>query len=932
MKKQESSEFFFSNKIFDICSVLNDPYQKQDLKKSTIKDIPSVPLTQIPKYEISDFYQYLSEISSEYDRYSLNKKNKTTDSFCELDIDNLKLGSNEHNLYSSNCSTSFDKSSELLDVKKEISPHVSLDKIPESIEGSLSSVPSVYFKSNFELENSRIFDLVTDSSTIFAQNSVSGESKTFSNNTILQEKLSWYLDIVEVHLIKEINNASTSFFKIIDYLQDLYEESSVCVNRIKELRNKLSSNNNALVEPRLKIMEIMEKKENLNKLNHVLKHIYNILYKLSEVRDLIKRNEYISALDMINKINEEMKQNIDNSEDMPLSKISALSSVAKELEILTEDIKNKLSLEFANVLIEDHKQVISSLSFDAILKVYSDSLKINETNKSINSNYIDLDQDLQEKIKTIIMGIYMTNSIESALEHYYDMVLKEVKNIIIQSLLFKNDNNSTNINQLLNSMTREYSVLVNSLREMTPEDFLQMIGTIYAKIYLFIERLVIYQKFILNITSNLTNKFNFVYKSISTTSIDITDILESTIDIAQIEIVKVLNIRTPQNTKLLENDIFRFFALHNLFLSRCEMLTGKFGELLQETVLLHIKESISNYHSEKMSLEASILDKDQWIPEKEITEEFQNVINCIIDSAIFDPVSWKKDFFFNETENLKSSINSIDTVDKKLKSSITIKNENYFVTASLISLFLIVESYAKILILIPPVAYDISNNLLELLELYNFKVYQLILGAGATKTSGFKTITAKHLALASHSISLVICLISYILEFMKRHSGTIDLSEFDQLIKAYVEHQEQIHLKFVSIISDRLDLLLNSPLYGLKTLDWSKELSKTEDGTLKPHIYMESLVKDTLTLYKVLKKYLKQDITQNIMSEILNIYLTVLPKEFSSLPLETENLKNHVLLDLTYFADNLTILGSIGKETGYKIIKNVESMFEKNQK
>ncbi|CCJ31017.1 unnamed protein product [Pneumocystis jirovecii] len=714
-------------------------------------------------------------------------------------------------------------------------------------------------------------------------------------------------------------------------MQDLYKESSTCVARIKELRNKLVNNNNALVEPRLKIMEIMKKKENLAKLSHVFKHIYDILLELSEVRNLIKKKEYISALDTINKINEEMKQNFDDSEDIPLSKISALSSVVKELKNLTEDIKNKLSLEFANLLIEDHKQIIASVSSEVISKFYSDSLKTNEV-KTINSNYINLDQDFQEKIKVIIVGIYMTDSVENSLEYYYGIILKEVKNIIIQNLLLQVDNSPINIDELLNPMTKEYSILANSLKEMTPEDFLQMIGMIYAKIYLFIERLSIYQKTILDITLNLINKFNFANKLTSMTSIDITDILVTVVDVVQVEIVKVLNIRAPQSTKLLGNDIFRFFVLHNRFLSQCEILTGKFGELLQKTVLSHIKESINNYHSEKMSLEVSILDKDQWIPEKEITEDFQNVVNCIIDSAVLDPISWKKDFLFNKIENLKSDVNFTDTAGKNLKSFITIKDENYFVTTSLISLFLTVEDYAKILILIPPLAYDISNNLLEILELYNFKVYQLILGAGATKTSGFKTITAKHLALASHSISLIICLIPYILEFMKRHLGTINLSEFDQLVKAYKEHQEQIHLKFISIISDRLDILINSPSCGLKTLDWSKELPKAEDGSPKPHSYIESLVRDTLTLYKVLKKYLKQDITQNIISEILNIYVIVLSKEFSNLSLEIENLKSHVLLDLRYLADNLRILGNIGEEAGYKIIKNVESMFEKSQK
>ncbi|KAG4306579.1 hypothetical protein PORY_000567 [Pneumocystis oryctolagi] len=899
MKEQENSEFFFSEKILDICSVLNDPCQKECLKKSTTKDISSVSLTPIPKYEISDFQIYLSKISSNYKRYSLNKKDKVTEKFQESELDISKLKLNKHDKYPLDCSSmSFNSSSESSDFNRENISQVLSEEVLQSMEISLSSVPSVYFKSNFELENSRIFDLVTDNASVFSQSSAPGECKTLLNNTILQEKLSWYLDIVEIHLIKEINNASSLFFVVIDHLQDLYKDSSSCIDKIKDLKNKLVNNNNVLVEPRLKIMEIVKKKENLDKLDRVLMSVYRILLELSEVRNLIKKNDYIFALNMIEKIDNKMRGNLDDCKDVSLSSITALSSVTKELKILTEDIKDKLSLEFTNILIEDHRRIILSVSSEVISDVYLYFKKNNKIHRNINVSSINLDHDLRKKIEIVILGISITNSVEAALNCYRDAILKEIKDIIVQNLCKNNE--FVNFDQLLSSIANDYMVFENVLKEITPEEFLQMLGIIYAKVYLFLQRLLVYQKLLLDITLELADRSN-VDKSISIITIDISNILITATDFSQLEIIKILNIRAPQNTKLSRDDMFRFFSLHSIFLTLCETLTGKFGELLHKTILSQIKESINNYHIEKISLETSILDKDQWIPKEEITEEFQNTINCIVDSAIVDPIFWKKDFLFNETENIQSNIDLANIVDKNLKSVITIKNENYYITESLISLFLIVEDYEKILVLIPPIAYDITNNILELLELYNFKVYQLILGAGAIKTAGLKTITAKHLALASHSISI-----------------------------AYEEHQEQIHLKFISIMSSRLDSLVNSPS-GLKHLDWSKELSKTDDGNLKPHIYIESLVKDTLTLYKVLKKYLKHDIIQNIMIEILNIYVDVLLKEFSNLSLETEGFKDNVLVDLEYFADNLRVFGTIGEEAGCKIIKNVKSMFEEKQ-
>ncbi|QSL64951.1 hypothetical protein MERGE_002255 [Pneumocystis wakefieldiae] len=836
MQKQKSSELLMPDKVFDICCVLSGPSQKKKPERPAARDILPVHLTSIPKYRISDFQDYLSRISHEYRKYCLYRSGETDGDGYELEKDILKFSFNDYDTNSSSRSSlSLDSYFESLKPNKEHTSKFFSEKKSEATEGSLSSIPSVYFKSNFELENSRIFDLVTDNFKISSENLVSSTCNTFSNNTILQEKLSWYLDIVEVHLIKEINNLGPLFFSVIDYLQGLHKISSNCIDKIKELRAKLINNNNTFVEPRLKIIEILRKRENLDKLILAFKHVYNILSEFSEIGDLIKKKDYIHAINVIEKISEEIEGSLDGSNNISLSNVVALSSLGKELQIFKEEIKDKLLLEFINELIKDHKQ--------------------NKININSNLLYIDLDEDIRKKIKTLIQGIYMTDSIENVLKSYYDAILKEIKRILVYNLL--HTNNPVDVDLFLNPMTKEHTILVNLLKEMNPRDFLE------------------------------------------------------TIDFVESEMVTILDIRNYQNSKFSENDMFHFFSLNTMFLSQTEILTGKSREHLQKTVLAQVKQSINNYHAKKMSQETSIIDKDLWLPENYVTEELENAIFCIIDSATTDPISWKKDFLFNEIKDSKSDITSIDSIDDSSKRSfVTIEDKKYFIIESLAFLILIFQSYAKLFILIPSMAYDISINLLELLELYNFKVSQLILGAGALKTLGFKTITARHLALASHSLSLIMHLISHILKFMKRHSGNLDLSEFDQIKKTYEEHQSEIHMKFVSIMTDRLDVFMNSSSGGLKTLDWSKPLPQAEDGTLKAHSYMESL---------------------DVMSKVLDIYINLLSKKYSTLSLDIRNLEEHISVDVKYFNDNIAIVGQAGQEAGSKLLENVKLMFKERK-
>lgn len=59
---------------------------------------------------------------------------------------------------------------------------------------------------------------------------------------------------------------------------------------------------------------------------------------------------------------------------------------------------------------------------------------------------------------------------------------------------------------------------------------------------------------------------------------------------------------------------------------------------------------------------------------------------------------------------------------------------------------------------VPAFVADVSQRVVELLRSFNSKTCQLILGAGAMQVSGLKSITVKHLAVACHTIRLVLAL------------------------------------------------------------------------------------------------------------------------------------------------------------------------------
>jgi len=139
------------------------------------------------------------------------------------------------------------------------------------------------------------------------------------------------------------------------------------------------------------------------------------------------------------------------------------------------------------------------------------------------------------------------------------------------------------------------------------------------------------------------------------------------------------------------------------------------------------------------------------------------------------------------------------------------------------------------------------------------------------RSAGLKNITARHLgqcrvhsrvmtfvshiytnsiALASQSLSIMISLIPYIRETFRRHLNSkqaVMLVEFDKLKRDYQEHQNEIHSKLIAIMGERLSAHCKS----LQEIRW--DVPSLPQG---PSTYVEQLVKETVTLHKVLSKYL----------------------------------------------------------------------------
>jgi vacuolar protein sorting-associated protein 54 len=174
--------------------------------------------------------------------------------------------------------------------------------------------------------------------------------------------------------------------------------------------------------------------------------------------------------------------------------------------------------------------------------------------------------------------------------------------------------------------------------------------------------------------------------------------------------------------------------------------------------------------------------------------------------------------------------------------------------------------YLKVIINLRLLTTDTMSCVIKFLKAFNLRTCQVVLSTGAMCSAGLKNITAKHLALASQSLSIVIALIPYVRETFRRHLSpkqAVMLIEFDKLKCDYQEHQNEIHAKLIAIMGDRL----SAHIKNLNAIRWDVQPAKP--GTNE---YMELLVKETVTLHKVLSRYLASAVVKvcrNINSRLL---------------------------------------------------------------
>lgn len=800
----------------------------------TIKDIEQVKLPSIARVSQQKYNEYLQEVQQEYRQY------------CQL-----KRGGSD---------------------------------VPGDVNCSLDSVPPAFFEPDFRLDNQRIFDTVTEHKTDVA---------TYN---ILQEKLSYYIDTVEVNLIEEISKSSDSFFTAIDELKQIHSDTESAVEVVRDLRTQMHNLDQVHVERGLQMVQLQQQYAQVEELENGVAQIQEITRLFQEAERLSEEQpqtnllpclELVDSTDALIHGDSEYLASTTVKMKTPISNLSplvGLKPLRDSLLSLRVKVGHKIGKQFTLLLIDDlqsHGQAVpTGDTIVRLMQQFNRQRNRASPPEAVNTSFNDVDPAFRGKLASLLNQLLRAGQVQDAFKAYQDAIADYSRRLIKQHLPSSTDTNSMSSGlsgvsgvsaNSAASRSERGMALAGKLRALSASEFENTLAEIYASLSEFVRRLLAHQKLLLDLISSQPA----LLEQCGELAFGLRQVISGTVDKQLAYMTKIVNARREQTSQLPQNLFLNFYALNGIFVRECEQSVGVVSNPLQTTLVGHLKQFIQTLFNRADEHLLSELEKDKW-KDTEISAQTQQKVDDIVSAATQDPAKWKELLFANLMGGTPNNTEA-PKEGKMRPKNVFVEAASFIIPNGTTHLVDGLVDFLQLVVIFPGQTPELVDVITSLIKRYNVSANELILQAGATRSAAkLAHISAKNLALVSQSLGFIVALIPYMREYCRRHVASQQIpAQFDRTKRDLLKHQDDIHTKLVSIMVERM---INHSR-TLRRIDWSKPVT-TANGV---HEYMQQLISDTNTLSKSLKKVLA---SENYIVSVLRHNPTLLKK--------STNTANHV--------------------------------------
>ncbi|XP_068607044.1 vacuolar protein sorting-associated protein 54 [Brachionichthys hirsutus] len=778
----------------------------------------------------------------------------------------------------------------------------------EQSRAELEQVPKIFMKPDFALEDPGTFNGVLPWSHFSSAGGRAGRDAASSR--LLQEKLSHYLDVVEVSIARQISLRSDAFFHAMSSQHELQDRLQETQRAVAVLRRRTAAIDRVVCEGPLRALGTALTRSNCVKLHNKLKLMAAVHQTQPTVQLLLATAEFVGALELIGTTKEVLQQELQG-----VHSFRHLGSQLCELEKLID-----------KMMVED-------------FSVYARS----DLDRSLREEPQVLEK---ERLESLVFGLLRQRKLDFV-DIYGDEMMAAARGVVAQCV-------AESVLHMEELDTEVVTKLADQMRVMTLPEWFRLLQNIFESFLLFLQRikatLNVIRSVVLEVLASnqnqqlleeagsgpsaeappglslsqgeaelayLTHEGLFISDALNEAQqrvlaqdpgpvvgsrtqsggnavpsepelnrviAGLQDLLHSASDVSHDRCVKVLSSRAKDGSleRLSSSEFVSLSQAVESFVRDTEDLCGRRSVSLKGALQSQANRFVHRFHEERKTKLSLLLDNERW-KQADVPTEFQDLVDAIADGKLTLP---------------ERRIPGPD--DRKPAEFLLVDGHRHAVIGTVLLLIRIFLEYCQCVNDIPSIATDMLTRLSDLLKHFNSRSCQLVLGAGALQVVGLKTITTKNLALASRCLQLVVHYVPIIrahFETKLQPKQFSALRHFDHITKDYNDHIAEIAAKLVAIMD------------GL----FEKVVSKYEVKAPMPSACFRNVCKQMMKMHEAISELLPEEQTQMLFLRINGGFKIHLKRQLSRLGVINDGGPQHglVVVDVAFYTENVQALRSL---------------------
>lgn len=581
---------------------------------------------------------------------------------------------------------------------------------------------------------------------------LNNDKNVFINVSTNQEKLSHYLDIIEVRIAEQVASKSQAFFHAMTSHDALMEQLTQTITVLKALRKNIHEIDDSLVKNSLNILHLERARTNRLIVHEKLKLMSTVHQSQPMIQLLLSTPDYVAALDLISTTQEILHQELNG-----IHSFRHLSSQLTEMERLVDKM---LSTEFERYATADLNRPLLNdntvLDGDKLVSIISGLLR---------QKHFQFVDTYKEEAVTTVRALTKQRVIEAlaASDCCSDQqaAALEVAGLSLVERLKLLKDTIQSLTYLLERVKAVYEVMKDTADFSSGSDTDDII-TLSTEHLLTTDE---HSRVITKLNDMLISVCDYCHERLGSLLTAGTNDKNEKIQMEKEKLTNdaLTSIKGNENKeqawsdksswlsdRATANQVCQLASMVEGFTEICEKICGKQCTALRSAFKAQASKFVQRFHNERKTKLTLLLESERW-RQSDVQSDVQLLVTFVYENRKFP------------SELIK--INNSQRHGNDIKNYIAVGEEQYAVVGTALMIVQMIYEYCRTGSELTALSGSVGRQLAELLRHYNSRCCQLVLGAGAMHVAGLKTITSTILVLAGRSLKLIL----WFMPFVKAH-------------------------------------------------------------------------------------------------------------------------------------------------------------------